>query len=185
MPRIAARYIGTSPVALAPRPGDPYLDANGTPLESRPSPINGNKALYIANGESLMAEEQEVLGQTWLCDAHNNNQPIFLGNGYYPLPQHAGMQWWDLSSERFQYDGTTPSVNAPTGMYYYEFHEGRRDFTPFTPNAHTFALYPTPETPAPVVQTVVLPEPTPETPLAPSSATTEDDEAALDNTETE
>jgi hypothetical protein len=138
MPRIAARYIGTSPVFLMPRPGDPYLDANGAPLQPRETPFSGNKGLFIAAGESLMLEEAEVLGQTLLYDAHGNNNPVTLGVGCCLLPQHQGQDWHTLSGVPFTYDGTAPGVLMPAGMVAYEFHEGRPDFAPFTPDPRAF-----------------------------------------------
>lgn len=170
MPRIAARYIGHSPVILPPRPGDPYLDANGQPLQPSTLP-NGSQGLILSAGDSLQVEEHELLGQTWLVDPTGARQPVLLGTGFAPLPQHAGKHWTALRDERFAHPG---NEQAPNGTYYYEFHMGRSDFAPFTPHPRTFTdpLIVPAEPPAPATRTYTLPAKTIQ--ASPEPTTTEE-----------
>ena len=134
--RIAARYIGTSPVKLPPRPGDPYLDANGAPIAD----------LMLSVGDTLQIEEHELFGMTYLIDPTHERQPHQLGTGLSLLPAHEGQPWRSLLDVRFRYAG---DATIPNGVYAYEFHMGRSDFEPMTDHARQFEHKPTVAAPVP------------------------------------
>lgn len=142
--RIAARYIGTSPVKLPPRPGDPYLDANGAPIAD----------LMLSVGDTLQIEEHELFGMTYLIDPTHERQPHQLGTGLSLLPAHEGQPWRSLLDVRFRYAG---DATIPGGVYAYEFHMGRSDFEPMTDHPRQFEHKPVAAVVPPAVAEVQLP----------------------------
>lgn len=96
---IPARYIGDG-TALQPR-SKPYLDADGKRL----------KSLQLQTGDTIMMDEAEVIGQTYLFDSAGKQDPLYLGAGHKILPEHK-----DLTREEI--------------AKIYEFHIGREDFEP-------------------------------------------------------
>ena len=137
MARIAARYIGKSAVKMDSRPGDPYLDANQAPL--KPRELYGQPTLYLEYGDSVMMDESEVLGTTYLVNVHTD-QSIIYGVGFAPIPEHKDKSWKELIGERFEYErpkqGEVPAI--PLGTYFYQFHIGRQDFEPWTKDTRSY-----------------------------------------------
>lgn len=127
--RLPVQYIGDSTVQLRPRPGDPYRDANGTPLTS----------LLLSQGDTLLLDEAEALGQTYLIATNADMHAYLLGTGYCPLPQHRAESWQALQDRRFAYAG---DQRIPPGTYYYQFHTGRSDFVPLVPHARAIGTAP-------------------------------------------
>lgn len=97
--KVPARYIGQHEVQLA-KFGAPYFDADGKPL----------KSLILRHGDTLMVNEGEVRGESWLHDPQRLRESLHLGSGKKVLPEHAG-----LSPEEWEALG-------------YEHHSGRTDF---------------------------------------------------------
>ena len=127
---VPARYVGEYPVYL--KPGlRRYRDGYGQPFKAtrRVNPVTEEvESVYLlAYGDTLMMPEIEVCGQTLLVDPSGNRQPLWLGAGFAPLPEHAHLSASDAAGLRFM---------APDGIYrFYEVHEGRPDFTLFDPAA--------------------------------------------------
>jgi hypothetical protein len=71
--------------------------------------------MVLKNGYTLMMNEDEVIGMTWLTDPRHLGDPIYLGPGRVVLPEHG-----EKSTEELSVLG-------------YQFHEGRPDFEPLVP----------------------------------------------------
>ncbi len=100
--KIPARYIGAYAVTL--KDGTGALDGEGKPLTTG----------LIEYGTTLMMNEEEVLGQTFLADRATGVLRS-LGAGRVILPEHE-----DASDDEL-------------AVYGYQFHGGRTDFEPVTP----------------------------------------------------
>lgn len=99
MRKIAARYIGQHEVVLS-KLGGPYVDASGARLSER----------VLRPGDTLMVNEPEVLGETWLHDPRHIKPSENLGSGRVVKPEHQGLSDDELS------------------VLGYQFHAGRSDF---------------------------------------------------------
>lgn len=114
-PLVPARYIGHFAARLRPRRGG-YKDASGAPR-------TGPTALLLEPGQTLMLPESELRGATFLVDPSGlAGEAEWLGAGFTPLPQHAGLDRDSLIGLRFPRDG----ASGPPRMY--QFHDGRSDF---------------------------------------------------------
>jgi hypothetical protein len=159
--RIPARYIGASPVILSQkRPGDPYLDANGLPLQPK---FPGENGLRLDYGDTLMVDAVEVLGKTILVDSNPDPQKALpsldLGAGLHLIPEHAGQDWKSLVQVKFPYGGD------PMVRWQYEFHLGRMDFEPIGTYPDTSFSSPTPVATIAVSQSASITlSPEPQTP---------------------
>src|SRR5437764_11588552 len=99
MGQIPARYIGHSDITLS-KLGEPYYDADGQRLTD----------FVIHPGETLMMNDEEILGFTMLLDPRHELPAQKLGVGRVILDQDKG-----LSTQDLQLKG-------------YQFHTGRSDF---------------------------------------------------------
>ncbi len=75
MALIAARYIGTEDVTLPDNVN--YLDGNGNPFTKS----------ILQNGDTLMMNDFDILGQTLLKDSTGNVQVLGLGRVILPADQ--------------------------------------------------------------------------------------------------
>jgi hypothetical protein len=101
MAKIPARYVGGCDITLS-KFGGPYFDGDGQRLTN----------LTLHPGDTLMMDEEEVLGVSWLHDPRHENESQKVGVGKQVLEQHNGLQDHELRDLGYQ------------------FHTGRSDFEP-------------------------------------------------------
>jgi len=101
MAMIPARYVGGHDILLS-KFGGPYYDGNGTRLID----------LVLHPGDTLMMDEESVLGFSMLHDPRHEQPSQKIGVGKQVLEQHNGLQDHELRDLGYQ------------------FHEGRSDFEP-------------------------------------------------------
>jgi hypothetical protein len=99
MAKIPARYIGQHEVVLS-KQGGPYFDGSGARLTD----------FVLRPGSTLLMNEEEVLGSTFLLDPRHLAPAENLGPGRVVKPEHKGLSDAEL---------------AELG---YQFHTGRSDF---------------------------------------------------------
>src|SRR5689334_2068514 len=90
--KIAARYIGPQSVLLNKATG-PYKDGEGKPLQS----------LLLHPGDSLMVEEEEITGCTWLHDPRKENNSEKIGLGRVVKTEHAHLSLQEQIALGYQF----------------------------------------------------------------------------------
>lgn len=99
--KIPARYVGGHDIVLS-KFGGPYYDGDGKRLID----------LVMHPGDTLMMEDEEVLGVSWLHDPRHEQDSQKVGVGKQVLEQHNGLKDHELREVGYQ------------------FHTGRSDFEP-------------------------------------------------------
>jgi len=89
MAKIPAQYIGTDEVYLEDLTN--LRDGSGNPLTKS----------TLSTGDTLMMEDFDVLGETYIYDADNN--PTYLGTGRVILPQDAGLTDQQLAQRGYRF----------------------------------------------------------------------------------
>jgi hypothetical protein len=101
MAKIPARYVGGHDILLS-KFGGPYYDGDGRRLLD----------LVLHPGDTLMMEDEEVLGFSMLHDPRHEKESVKIGVGKQVLDEHNSLKDHELRELGYQ------------------FHEGRRDFEP-------------------------------------------------------
>lgn len=101
MAKVAARFVGAHALVLS-KYGGPFKDGNGKRLAS----------LLLNPGDTLMVEEEEVTGCTWLHDPRHEAESVKLGLGVVILPDH--MHLSDAERNALGYE-----VHEPSGLWEY------------------------------------------------------------------
>lgn len=120
---ILARYLGEYPVQL--KAGmRAYRGKDNQPIKPhrRLNPATGKleQVTLLYPGDVLMMPEAEVRGQTFLVDPSGQAPVLWLGVGFKPLPEHAGLSMQQVAGMRCMGPDGIPRL--------YELHEGRPDF---------------------------------------------------------
>lgn len=101
MAKVAARYVGAQTLVLS-KYGAPYFDGDGARRTS----------LLLNYGDTLMVEEEEVLGCTWLHDPRHEQDSDRLGLGRVVKPEHAHLNDEERAAIGYQ-------VHEPSGLWEY------------------------------------------------------------------
>ncbi|HZU01520.1 MAG TPA: hypothetical protein VFA10_17765 [Ktedonobacteraceae bacterium] len=97
MAKIPARYIGEHTLKLGSY-GGPYYDGEG----------NLRDSLLLHTGDTLMMEEHEIRGDTYLFDPRGEAPTQFLGTGRVVKPEHAGLRDAELAQVGYQFCAGRP-----------------------------------------------------------------------------
>lgn len=102
MAKVAARYVGAQTLLLS-KYGGPYFDGDG----------HRRASLLLSPGDTLMVEEEEITGCTWLHDPRHEQDSVKLGLGRVVKPEHAALSDDERAAIGYQ-------LHEPSGLWEYE-----------------------------------------------------------------